>query len=225
MANPRSASDRDVVAGQAVYAPLSLAFYDIVVHGISNHWIWRCPTHQLVRLYDRNVTAKHVDVGVGTGYFLDKAHWPADRPEITLVDLNPHCLARAAHRIARFSPRQVVANVLEPLPAEVGGPYTSAGLCYLLHCLPGDIPSKAIVFDHLEPHLAPGAHVFGATIVQGDAPRNAAARRLMAAYNGKGVFSNTRDRVEDLERELARRFDDVDVRLIGCVALFEARAR
>ena len=25
-------------------APLSLRFYDLLVHGISNHWIWRCPT-------------------------------------------------------------------------------------------------------------------------------------------------------------------------------------
>ncbi|MCB1520494.1 MAG: class I SAM-dependent methyltransferase [Hyphomicrobiaceae bacterium] len=213
-----------------MYAPFSLAVYDVVVHGISNHFIWRCPTYQLRRLYDRNVTARHVDVGVGTGYFLARAHWPVARPEITLVDLNPHCLARAAGRISRLSPGMVEANVFEPLPAaQMGKPYTSAGLCYLLHCLPGSMKQKAQVFDHLVPHLADGAHVFGATILPGDATGrgapNWAARQLMRIYNAKGVFSNEGDRIEDLEAELARRFEVVDIRLYGTVALFEARYR
>ncbi len=147
------------------------------------------------------------------------------RPEITLVDLNPVCLDAAARRIARFTPRKVVANVLEPLPADLGGPFQSAGLTYLLHCVPGSIPEKAVMFDHLRHHLAPGARVFGATIVQGDAPRNRAARRLMAIYNAKGVFSNSGDTYHDLEEALARRFDIIDMRLEGVVAMFEARTR
>ncbi|MGD9783951.1 MAG: class I SAM-dependent methyltransferase [Hyphomicrobiaceae bacterium] len=220
------AADDRVTAGQAVYAPLSLAVYDFIVHGLSNHALWRCPTRDLQELYDRNVSARHVDVGVGTGYFLSHARWPVERPQVTLVDLNPHCLSRAARRIARLKPERVKANVLEPWPAEaMGSSYLSAGLCYLLHCVPGAIPQKAAVFDHLQPHLAPGARIFGATIVQGDAPRNGAARALMAAYNRKGVFSNEQDRVEDLDAALRLRFDDVRVRLAGCVALFEARAR
>lgn len=218
-------SDDRVKAGQAIYAPWSLAFYDLAVHAISNHWIWRCPTHQLQRLYDRNVTARHVDIGVGTGYFLAHAHWPVAAPEITLVDLNPHCLARASRRISRFNPQTVTANVLEPIRVLPGAPFQSAGLCYLLHCLPGSIPEKAIVLDHILVHLEPGARVFGATILQGDAPRSAAARRLMAIYNRKGVFSNTRDTLADLENALSQRFAAVDIRMIGCVALFEARVR
>ncbi len=215
----------EVHAGQAVYSPLSLRVYDIVVHGISNHWIWRCPTHQIARLYDRNVTAKHVDIGVGSGYFLARAHWPVANPSITRVDLNPSCLERASRRIARMAPRTVKANVLEPLRGDLGGPFTSAGLCYLLHCLPGTIAQKAVVFDHLMPHLAPGAHVFGATILGRDVAMNAAARRLMAIYNAKGIFSNSGDTYRDLEDAMTHRFDAVVLRQEGVVALFEARAR
>lgn len=218
-------TEEQVRAGQAVYSPLSLRVYDIVVHGISNHWIWRCPTHQIARLYDRNVTARHVDIGVGTGYFLAHAHWPAATPSVTLVDLNPNCLQAASRRIAWMEPRSVRANVLEPLPEDLGGPFTSAGLCYLLHCLPGTIAQKAVVFDHLMPHLEPGAHVFGATILGRDIAMNAAARRLMAIYNAKGVFANSGDTYRDLEEALTRRFDVVDMRHEGVVALFEARAR
>ena len=103
------------------------------------------------------------------------------------------------------------------------GRFDSVGLCYLLHCLPGTIPAKAAVFDNVRPLLAPGARVFGATIVQGDAPRSRLAQRLMDFYNSKGIFSNRGDRAEDLEAALKSRFADVRVGLVGAVALFEAR--
>ena len=212
----------EVTAGQAVYSPLTLAAYDWFVLGFSNRVLWRCPTSALRALYDRNVSARHADIGVGTGYFLDQARWPAAKPDITLVDLNADSLAAAARRIARFAPRTVRANALAPLPAM--GPFESAGLCYLLHCLPGAIAEKAVVFDHLRPTLATGARVFGATILQGDVPRRWAAQKLMNLYNRKGIFSNAGDTRQTLQAALAARFHDVKIEIKGAVALFEARA-
>jgi SAM-dependent methyltransferase len=211
-----------VEAGQAVYSPMVLRTYDWIVLGISNRFLWRCPTAELRRLYDRNVSGRHLDVGVGTGYFLDKAKWPVAKPAITLLDLNPNCLAAASRRISRFSPQSVQANALAPLPFL--GPFQSAGLCYLLHCLPGAIAEKGVVFDNLAPVLERGARVFGATIMQGNAPRSMPAQALMNLYNNKGIFSNVADTVEDLHAALCRRFRDVEVNLRGTVALFEARA-
>jgi SAM-dependent methyltransferase len=213
----------DVDAGQAVYSPFVLAAYDWLVLGVSNHLIWRCPTAELRRLYDRNVSARHLDLGVGTGYFLDKARWPVTAPSITLVDLNPNSLAAAARRIRRYAPETVRANVLDPLPAME--PFGSVGLSYLLHCLPGMIPEKAVVFDHIRPLLAPSARVFGATIVQGEVARSHRAQVLMDLYNRKGIFSNAGDRVEDLNAALMARFDAPRIEVKGNVALFEARAR
>jgi SAM-dependent methyltransferase len=211
-----------VEAGQAIYSPLVLRAYDGFVLGFSNALLWRCPTSSLRVLYDRNVSMRHLDVGVGTGYFLDKAKWPAANPEITLLDLNPNCLEMASRRIARYRPRMVEANILAPLPPL--GPFDSVGLCYLLHCLPGAMRDKAVLFDHLRPALAPGARIFGATIVQGDAPRSGPAKALMRFYNGKGIFSNAQDTAEDLEAALRQRFASIRVERRGCVALFEARA-
>ena len=54
-------------------------------------------------------------------------------------------------------------------------------------------PPAAQVVCHLAPLLAPGARVFGATIVQGSAPRSRAAQALMNFYNKKGIFSNVAD--------------------------------
>lgn len=234
---------RAVEAGQAVYSPFVLRMYDWFVLGFSSRFIWRCPASEMRRLYDRNVSSRHLDIGVGTGYFLDKAAWPVAKPAITLVDLNENSLAFAAARIKRYAPRTVRANALAPLPIDAigssgsigsigaggtagtvgtAGSFESCGLCFLLHCLPGAIPEKAVVFDHIRPLLAPGARVFGATILQGSAPRSRPAQALMNAYNKKGIFSNAADTLEDLRAALAARFTRVEVTMKGTVALFEA---
>jgi SAM-dependent methyltransferase len=210
----------DIEAGQAIYSPFVLHVYDWVVLGLSNTFLWRCPTAVLRRLYDRNVSARHLDVGVGTGYFLDKAKWPVANPAITLLDLNPNSLRAALKRIARFAPETIQANILAPLPPL--GTFSSVGVCYLLHCLPGSMAEKAVAFDHLRPALAPGARLFGATIIQGSIPRSVPAQKLMNFYNRKGIFSNASDTVEELETALRKRFAEVKVERKGCVALFEA---
>jgi SAM-dependent methyltransferase len=214
-------ASKQVEAGQAVYSPVVLRTYDWIVLGLSNRLLWRCPTAELRRLYDRNVSDRHLDVGVGTGYFLDKAKWPVAKPAITLVDLNANCLSVASKRIRRFAPEIVQANILEPIPGRE--PFRSIGLCYLLHCVPGTITEKAVAFDHVATLAAPGARVFGATIVQGSLPRSRPAQALMDLYNRKGIFSNGDDTLEDLEGALQKRFRDVRVYSRGTVALFEAR--
>lgn len=213
----------DIRRGQAVYTPLTLRAYDAFVLGLSNTLVWRCPTAELLALYDRNVADRHVDIGVGTGYFLDHARWPTPHPAITLVDLNAASLAAAAARVARYSHETIEANALAPLPRM--GPFRSAGLCYLLHCLPGRMEDKLVVLDHLAPSLEPGACVFGATILGRGVAANAAARRLMAFYNARGIFSNADDSQEALEAGLAARLDAVRITLRGVVAMFEGRAR
>ena len=214
---------RRVHAGQAAYTPATLRLYDTMVLGFSNRLLWRCPTRHLRALFDRNVSSRHLDVGVGTGYFLDRARFPERAPAITLLDLNDTCLDVAAGRITRYRPACINANALEPLP--VVGPFDSVSLCYLLHCLPGAMAEKAVVFDHTAAVLAPGAVLFGATIVQGGAPRSWAAQRLMNVYNRRGVFSNAADTEPALLEALSARFADVSIHRHGCVVLFEARNR
>lgn len=222
MSKPQERTSPTVMAGQAVYTPRTLDLYDLVVLGVSNAVIWKCPTGRLLDHYNDNVSDRHLDVGVGTGWFLDRCRFPTDQPQITLLDLNPVCLERAAVRISRYAPTTVHANVLEPIQLETG-PFASIGLNYLLHCLPGSLRQKAVVFDHLSPSLEPGAVVFGSTLLAQGVVRSRMARELMAFYNSKGIFANEQDSVEDLRRELAARFQEVRVEIIGCAALFAAR--
>jgi SAM-dependent methyltransferase len=214
----------DVIAGQAVYTRRKLALYDIAVLGGVNRWVWRCPTATLRRLYDSHITARHLDVGVGTGYFLDHATWPDPSPSVTLVDLNVDALNAAAARIHRLGPRTARRNILEPTDDLPGAPFSSVGLNYLFHCLPGPIEEKARrVFDGLVGVLAPDAVVFGATILAAGPSTPRRARALLALLNRRGIFHNTRDHPDGLDRALGETFAEHRVERVGAVAVFMAR--
>ena len=211
-----------VEAGQAVYTKRLLGAYDLLVLGVSNRFFWKCPTRRLLEHYSKLVAGNHLDVGVGTGYFLDKCRFPAPAPRIALVDLNQNALDFAARRVARYTPAVYRRNVLEPIAID-GERFDSVGINYLLHCLPGFIESKCVAFDHLKALMNPGAVLFGSTLLQGGVRRHWLARRLMDAYNRKGIFSNQGDDVAGLTRELGRRFREVSVEVVGCAALFSGK--
>lgn len=211
-----------VHAGQAVYGRLTLAAYDPVVLGLSNRFLWRCPTSRLLRHYRAHLSANHLDVGVGSGYFLDTVPFPEPEPRVALMDLNRAALDFTARRIARYRPEIYRRNVLEPISIDTPA-FDSIGLNYLLHCLPGALADKAVAFDHLKTLMQPGATLFGATILGTAKAANPAARALMHLYNRRGIFHNEADTRAVLEAALHARFTSVSVEMVGCVALFSAR--
>lgn len=60
-------SREQVVAGQAVYTPRLLSICDILVLGISNRFIWKCPSPGIERHYNTNVSANHLWMGSRCG--------------------------------------------------------------------------------------------------------------------------------------------------------------
>lgn len=217
-----NATQEQVLAGQAVYTKEALGVYDFVVLGISNRFLWRCPTQHLIMHYNKHVTANHLDVGVGTGYFLDNCRFPSAMPRVALMDLNQNTLDYASKRIARYKPGTYRRSVLEPIQIDASK-FDSVGLNYLLHCVPGNIESKAVTFDYLKALMNPKAVMFGATLLQGGVPQNWVAKCLMAIYNKKGIFSNHADNLDGLAKELKKRFNGVSVEVVGCAALFSGR--
>lgn len=213
---------REAHAGQAIYSPLTLAAYDVAVLAISCRWLWRCPAGRLLDHYQQHISANHLDVGVGSGYFLDRVTFPHPQPRLALMDMNAHSLAHCSRRLQRFKPRILQRNVLAPI-AFTGNRFDSLGLNFLLHCLPGAMRDKAVALDYLIPLLRPGGRVFGATLLQGDVPRGLAARALMRAYNGSGILDNRQDTAASLQYALESRLQDVQIQIVGCVALFSGR--
>jgi len=216
----------DTHAGAAVYSPLVLKLYDAWVLGFSNQWAWRCNTRRvLLPFYRQHLGRRHLDVGVGTGFY--PAHVaPEAMRALTLLDLNANTLHAAARRLGRNDNDMVLveADVMAPVLALAGRRFDSIALFYLLHCMPGDMSQKERVFAHLKSCLEVGGVLYGATILGDAAEHNWLGRKLMGVYNRKGIFGNRHDTEAALVDALKRHFDDVRVRRVGKVALFEARA-
>lgn len=215
-------TDSEAQAGARIYSDFTLRFYDFFVLGVSNSFFWRCPSSHILDFYNQNISGNHLDIGVGTGYFLDKCRYPTAQPKITLLDLNPTSLKVTARRLERFQPTTCVANVLAPVPASLPT-FDSIGLNYLIHCLPGTMREKWVVFQNLKGRLNVGGTLFGTTILGEDVPKNFIAGRLMAFYNKKGIFGNTSDNLTDLEQGLRENFATYSVKVEGCVAYFAAK--
>jgi hypothetical protein len=175
-ANVRT-SDAAIEAAHAIYTPLMLSVYDRLVHGLSNRFAWRCPTQRMLDLYRSNLSSRHLEAGVGTGFFID---W-ADREgfeQLTLLDINRHCLARSARRLERYQPLLCEANLLAPIAIELE-PADSIGLT-----------QRAALFAR--PHgreaesdrPSASGHERGRSSVRGDDPRSrhrAERRRAISA--------------------------------------------
>ncbi len=221
---PNICADRDARKGAAAYTPLALAFYDLAVLKFSNSFVWQCSSHVLLDFYNEHISNNHLDIGVGTGYFLDRCRFPSAAPKIALFDLNPNSLAKSAKRLRRYNPSCYVGNALQRIDIGMSG-FGSISLNYLLHCLPGNLASKSIVFENVKPLLRDGGVIFGSTILGEGVRHNPLAKQLLKIYNAKGIFSNLSDRQSDLEAGLKAHFDEHTIHVEGCVALFSARKR
>lgn len=212
----------NVDKGSAIYSPLVLKLYDTWVLGISNRFAWKCSTHKvLLPFFRQNVGLRHLDVGVGTGFYPCHAGL-SQQTQMTLMDLNPSSLKAASIRFGRDSTKTILHDVMTPLPAQEGGAYDSISLFYLLHCLPGDISDKGVVLANLKSHLKPNGRLYGATILGNSVSHNVFGKKLMAIYNRKGIFGNYYDTAAGLKAELEKHFANVSIRVEGKVALFEA---
>jgi ubiquinone/menaquinone biosynthesis C-methylase UbiE len=211
-----------VEAGQAVYSPAVLAIYDMYVLGFSNRFIWKCKTEFLLQNYNKNISGNHLEIGVGTGFLLDRCRFPVAAPRVTLMDLNKNSLQVTSKRLKRYAPTSFRQNVLEPFSLGATK-YDTVGINYLLHCLLGNIQSKAVVFDNVIDVLNRGGVVFGSTLLQSGVPMGVLARKLMGIYNQRGIFSNVNDGLKELDDVLSSRFSQHSITLCGCAAIFSAK--
>lgn len=211
----------EVKRGAAVYSRATLTWYDFAVLGLACRFVWRAPRTRTQILYDRHVSADHVELGPGTGYFLRRSPRADSLNRLALVDLNDQVLTFASRQLASFRPETYRRDVLRRL--DLGGArFGSAGLNFLLHCIPGTLAEKAVVFDRLADVVEPGGCIFGSTVLGPTARHTFAARRLLTRLNKAGVMHNLDDTAEDLDAALAARFPTYRLTTHGSVAFFEA---
>ena len=213
--------DRDDPAykGQSGYNPAMLAIYDPWVLKFMTRVVWHVPVQPAVDRYRRHLGHRHLDVGPGTGYFIAKAEPPAGT-EITLLDPNPHVLRHASKRLAAMEPTTVEADVMKPLP--VSGPFDSAALSFVIHCLRGPMSNKAIAVRNVADVLTHEGVLFGGTVLGTGEAHTRPARAFLRAANKEGGFDNLGDTANGVREILGESFEDVDVEVVGSAAMFTA---
>ncbi len=207
-------SPKAVERGQAIYTKSFLSTYDLFVLGFFCRFIWRCPSHHILAMYNQHVSANHLDIGVGTGYFLDHCKFPGTNPRLGLMDLNPNTLEVAGKRLSRYTPEIYHVNVLKPIEIRAQS-FDSVGLTHLLRCLPRTIKEKGVVFKYINKLLNPGGIVFGSTLLYKGVNRNMLATFFMNLDNSKGIMTNKEDDLESLKQMLSQYFSEssVDMRI------------
>ena len=214
--------DEQVKAGISLYTRPFLFIYDWFALGYGCHWLWNCPSRHILEMYDKHVTVNHLDIGVGTGYFMDKCRFPSPRPRLVLMDLNRNSLNMAKRRLSRYNPVAYQRNALEPFNINEA-PFDSVGIVNLLHCLPGNMKTKSIVFRNTLEVLNPGGTLFGSTIMPSKVRKNRLSEFTLKRVNQRGIMTNLDDTAEDLKEQLDRYFSESSVTVIGYVALFRAK--
>jgi SAM-dependent methyltransferase len=211
-----------VKAGSAMYSRFVLSIYDFWFLWYNLRFLWECPARFLLDLYNRYISSNHLDIGVGTGYFLDKCKFPDADIRLALMDLNPNPLRAASRRLSRYKPETYRRSATEPFNLDTPA-FDSVGMMNLLHCIPGDMKTKSVVFKHAKEVMNPGAVLFGSTILREGIKRSARATFAIKYANKKGYMANLNDRLEDLVEGLRGIFPDSGVNVIGYEALFWAR--
>src|SRR4029453_19396226 len=148
---------------------------------------------------------------------LERAGMPDDSL-VTLLDPNVHVLHHASRRLRRLDITTVEADVCKPLP--VDGPFDSAALNGVLHCLPGPLPRKAAAVANLAAVLAPTGVLFGASILGLSGRHTWLSRSILKANNRRGTFDNLAHTQEGLGEILEASFERVELETIGPLALF-----
>lgn len=216
-----SVKESDIKKGQAVYTPIMLKLYNLWVLDISNQFIWRCSKAKQLAQFNKYTSSNHLDIGVGTGYYLKSCKMPP-QPKVSLMDLNLNCLNAAKEVLLKkeIDVTTYQADIFKKQPV-LSEKFSSISINYLLHCLPGNMQIKELCIHNAVSMLQPHGVLFGATILADKHLHTTASQFLCNFYNKKGIFSNQEDSYESLLQVLNKHLIDVDISVIGCVAVFK----
>jgi hypothetical protein len=209
--------------GIRIYGALLLPCYDFLIMKVLSPYVWRCPAHHYVDLYRNLMSNNHADIGVGTGYVLDRCEFKPGEARIALFDLQQNCLDYTVKRLARFHPEVYQCDAMEPIRVDADR-FDSIALGGILHCIPGNMAKKGAVFDAIEPLMRSGATVFGYTILNHGVKKTLASRITYFILQKLRVINGLEDSATQLALELKKRFTFTDIKVAGCVAIFTAHS-
>ncbi|KAJ4319453.1 hypothetical protein N0V84_006356 [Fusarium piperis] len=232
-------------AGSIRFTPIVLVIYDLYVIRVSAPLIWRCSVQKNLRpLFSQNFSKKHVDIGVGNGYFPIRALRDLGRKakdqHLTLVDLSLASLNAAKQAILSRYPeidiRSVHADAGKPLPAPLQNEkFNSASLSMIMHHMPGPTLNKSQAIRNAKSILADDGVLVGSTVlgkvwgktekgyqVKAGQKPNRVAIFALGFYNKRGVFDNYEEDPNVFDKVLKEEFEEVESRIVGMIYIFRA---
>ena len=207
---------------QQFFNATSLLFYDLLLYGVISKYAWGSSIQRLDSHYRKYVSHNHLEVGVGTGYLLNRVVFDSAHPRLALMDLSRECLEKTKRKVARYAPDTYKQNLLEPIQYEIDK-FDSIGINYVMHCVPGSFREKAVAFTHLQTLLSENGVLFGSTVVSENIHKNMLARPFMWLMNALGVFNNRNDNAQDLQECLEANFQVIEFEVVGVTAFFAVR--
>lgn len=210
--------------GAACYESWIMYIYDFFVLGFVNRFAWRCPTDKhLLPLFKNNIRTTHLDIGVGTGYYLKNCKI-ASSVKLTLSDLSPNAIRVAKLRSGRPDAGEMLWDVTQPFPVPEGkyDKFDSVSMFYVLHCVPGPVKNKTVVFENIKNCMTADGVLTGATVLGKGIQDNFIGKRVRAHCVADGVFGNVDDDAETFINALRDNFNHVEVEVIGVSLVFKA---
>ncbi len=204
-----------------LYEGKTLKHADWVTTKILNPFVWRCPNQSIEKLYKERISTNHLEVGVGTGFWLKYTLESGSR--LALLDASQEALDHAGAALERHRPEKYLADVSKPLreTLDSGDSFESLALTCLFHLIPGNLELKAAkILDNLLPYVSADGSVFGATILGADIRRPLLAVPVMNYGYKKEMLWNKNDTLGDIMEVLSARFRVFNVEVQGCVVLF-----
>ena len=200
----------------------SLFFYDFLLYGVISQYAWGSSIRRLDSHYAKYVGHNHLEVGVGTGFLLNRVVFDSAHPRLVLMDLNRQCLETTKLKVSRYAPETYVQNLLEPIRHKIDE-FDSIGINYVMHCVPGSFKDKGIAFAHLRPLLSENGVLFGTTVLSDQIHKNLLAKPFMWLMNSLGVFNNRADNARDLRECLEANFQLIEFEVVGVTAFFAVK--
>jgi hypothetical protein len=202
----------------------TLLVYDFVLYGVISKYAWGCSIERLDSHYRNHLSSNHLEVGVGTGFLLNRAVFGLPHPRVALMDLSPACIETTARKISRYGPETYIQNLLEPMQNEIA-PFDSIAINSVLHCVPGGFTEKGVAFLNLRTLMSDSCVLFGSTVLSDGIRKNWLAKPFMWLMNSLGVFNNHRDNAQDLESYLQTHFQVVEFGIVGVAAFFAVKLK
>ncbi|NOT97652.1 MAG: methyltransferase type 12 [Sideroxydans sp.] len=207
---------------QQYFNKLSLFFYDFILYGLISKYAWGSSLQRLDSHYKKYIRSNHLEVGVGTGFLLNRVTFDSDKPRLALMDLSGACLERTKLKVSRYAPEIYIQNLLEPMKNRMAQ-FDSISINYVMHCIPGSFNEKGIAFKYLKPLLSKNGVLFGTTVLSEGVRKNMLAQPFMWLLNILGIFNNRKDNASDLQYYLGENFQLIEFEVIGVTAFFAVK--